>query len=239
MLKTVSKSSNKKLGGCAATYRSGSEDVFGTCPNSCNLKPAGRHGSERMDAVYLQAVLRAVPDGGLAWTYTHFVGPDDLAMLPPVEKGQTVINISADTMGEAANFYLDGFPTVVAVPKVFDAKVDVVETEFGPVKFVRCPAEYREEANCGNCGGKNAPLCARGDRSYVIKFTAHGNQAKKVGSEQSGGCYGSGGPVAIQWANTKKALQEQSDAEKLTEWIKTLPFGTWVRHHVVGDLGAD
>jgi hypothetical protein len=131
------------------------------------------------------------------------------------------------------DLHLRGFPTVVAVPKGQDAKVERV----GGVKFVRCPAEYREEANCSNCGGSRAPLCARGSREYVIKFTAHGNQHKKVGGSEQGGCYGSGGPVAIQWRNTMTATQELSDIDKLESWVRTLPAGSMIRHHVVGDLG--
>lgn len=240
MLKTITKSANKKLGGAAATYRSGSESMYGSCPGNCPLKPAGHAGAQTIDQDYLRAVLDAVPEEGASWTYTHFKDQDSLEALPTPTDTQTVINVSADTMDEAVNLYLDGHPTVVAVPKHLDAKVDYVEADWGEkVRFVRCPAEYREEANCSNCGGKNKPLCARGSRSYVIKFTAHGTQAKKVGSEEAGGCYGSSGPVAIQWKNTmtKTPATNRSDAEVLTDWVKTLPKGTLVRHHVVGDLG--
>lgn len=237
MLKTIKKSSNKKLGGCAATYRSGNQNVYGTCPSTCGLMPTSGCGTSKLDNEYLNAVLDAVVEDGCSWTYTHFVDSTSLELLPTTQKGKTVINLSAESMEEAVNMYLDGFPTVVAVPKGLDSKVDVVETEVGPVKFVRCPAEYIEKITCGNCGGKSEPLCARGERNYVIKFTAHGNQAKKVGSEEKGGCYGSGGPVAIQWKNTMVAEQPISDSEKLKLWVKTLPKGTKIRHHVVGDLG--
>lgn len=238
MLKTVTKSSNKKLGGCATTYRSGNNDVYGTCPNTCSLKPPSGAGSDSLDYQYMLSVFNACPENGVSWTYTHFTDPDSLEALPIWTGGKTVINLSADTIDEAINLHLEGFPATVVVPASMDAKVDNIPVEFDDkVSLVRCPAEYREEITCSNCGGTGIPLCARNDRSYIIKFTAHGNQAKKVGTTESGGCYGTGGPVQIQWKNTMKAEQEISDAEKLTEWVKTLKPGTYVRHHVVGDLG--
>lgn len=234
MLKTVSISSNRKLGGCAVTYRSGSTSVYSTCPNECPLKPAGTSGSSQLDEEYLRAVIDAVPIGGLSWTYSHF---KNLAQLPKPSRGKTVINVSADNIAEAIEFLEQGFPTVLSTPASFDAKVDTVESNKGcTVRIVRCPAEYNDKVNCRNCGS-GQPLCARGDRDYIIKFTAHGSTAKKVGSEELGGCYGTGGPVAIHWKKTMTSTQEVSDSEKLTEWIKTLPYGTLLRHHIVGDVG--
>jgi hypothetical protein len=239
MLKTISISSNRKLGGCAATYRSGSTNVYGTCPDSCPLKPVHGEGSRRIDVEYLKAVQDAVPQGGVSWTYTHFTDDGSLSHFLTHRPNTTVINVSADSIEQAADIYLEGFPTVVAVPADQDAKVDVLETGSGDrVRFVRCPAEYNEKVTCRNCGS-GSPLCARRNRNYVIKFTAHGTQAKKVGAEEKGGCYGSSGPVAIQWKNTMKAslTTNRSDAEILTDWVQTLPYGTFLRHHVVGDLG--
>lgn len=35
----------------------------------------------------------------------------------------------------------------------------------------------------------------------------------------------------------QKRKQDRSDHEKLTAWVKTLPYGTFIRHHVAGDIG--
>ena len=228
MLKVVTKSSNKKIGNCSATYRSGSLDIYGTCPQSCQLMPAERCGSTEIDQEYLQALVDAVPDDGVSWTYSHF----PYSSLPLPTPGTTCINFSADTTTDAVLSFCSGYPTVVVTPA---NRVDKVETHSG-VRFVRCPAEYLDNVQCSNCGG-DTPLCARADRDYVIKFTAHGTSSKKVCTEQAGGCYGSTGPITIQWANTMRSQQPLSDAETLTAWIKTLPSGTKVRHHVVGDIG--
>lgn len=202
--------------------------MYGSCPNTCPLKPTSGVGSSVPDTEYLSALVDAVPKNGRSWTYTHF----PRSAIPITKPGQTCINVSCDTYEDASRSVAEGYPTVVAVPKDQDSKVDTVNG----VKFVRCPAEYLEEVTCSSCGG-DTPLCARHDRDYVVKFTAHGNQHKKVGSVDAGGCYGSSGPVAIQWRNTVKKAQEISDTQVLRDWVTTLPEGSLVRHHVVGDIG--
>ena len=190
-----------------------------------------------MDLAYLEAVVNAVPKGGLSWTYTHFTDQESLFLISNPRPGTTVINVSADTMLEAVTLLGQGFPTVVSTPAANEAKVETFVGHLGQtVRVVRCPAEYNEKVTCRNCGN-GKPLCARGDRDYIVKFTAHGSAAKKVGTEEKGGCYGSGGPVAIHWKKTMTATQELNDAEKLSAWVETLPYGTFLRHHIVGDLG--
>lgn len=226
MLKTIPKSANKKLGGCAATYRSGPDNVYSTCPSTCPLKPAANPGAEEFDEDYFQAVLQAVPENGVAWTYTHF----ENQALSPTEPGQTCVNMSTDSLEGALRAIACGLPTVVVLPSSEASKVDVHEG----VKFVRCPAEYHDKITCNNCGG-DIPLCARPDRNYVIKFTAHGAGAKKINQAETGGCYGNGGPVRLQWEKTKGSTE--NDAETVTRFARSLPPGTKLRHHVVGDFG--
>jgi hypothetical protein len=235
MLKTITISSNKKLGGCAATYRAGTDSVFSTCPSSCILKPANESGSTNIDHTYLDTVVKAVPINGSAWTYTHF--PKE--QIPITTENQTCINISTDSIPEAIESLQSGHPTVVVLGSNKEEKVDIHEG----VRFIRCPAEY-SDVTCNSCGG-DIPLCARPKRSYVIKFTAHGSQAKTINIRQAdttlngsaGGCYGNGGPVRLQWEKTKTGEQTKSDAEVLTEFVAGLPEGSKLRHHVVGDLG--
>ena len=203
-------------------------NMYSTCPNTCVLKPEGVAGSDSVDEVYFTALLDAVPKGGCSWTYTHFEPSESFRPKP----GKTVVNVSADNQDQAVAYAKLGFPTVVALPSNRQSRVE----SFDGVRFVRCPAEYNDKVTCNNCGGKT-PLCARPDRDYVVKFTAHGQSAKLVGEEKSGGCYGSGGPVAIHWRKTSKIVEEKSDAEVLTEFVHRLPYGTKIRHHVVGDIG--
>lgn len=242
MLKTIAASSNKKLGGCAATYRAGLENVYSTCPSSCILKPEEFQGAQRLDEEYLSAVLDSVPIGGVSWTYTHF----PRSLLPAVNERKTCINISSDTLSDALASYVEGHPTVIVQPSNEIAKVDVHPTILGDVRLVRCPAEYSERT-CNTCGG-DTPLCARHNRDYIVKFTAHGVQAKKINIRRTipiltlntnptptGGCYGNTGPTRLQWEKTKGSTED--DAQRVLDFARSLPAGTKLRHHVVGDFG--
>jgi hypothetical protein len=60
---------------------------------------------------------------------------------------------------------------------------------------------------------------------------------KRVGTGD-GGCYGSSGPVAIQWRRAKDN-GASNDAETVKVFAKSLPPGSMLRHHVVGDMGGD
>jgi hypothetical protein len=228
MLKTVQVSSNKKTGPIAVTYRSGNSDIFGTCPKTCGLLPKGRQGAAEIDTEYMRAVQESVPRGGKAWTYSHF----DAESLPYPEEGKTVINASCDSMDSAVRAHSMGRPAVYAAPVGTEWAGGV---EHKGVKFVRCPAELSDEFTCHDCGN-GSPLCARGNRDYVVVFVAHGPSKKRVGTGE-GGCYGSSGPVAIQWHKTRET-GAPNDGEALRAFARSLPRGSLLRHHVVGDMGA-
>jgi hypothetical protein len=229
MLKTVTKSGNKKTGPIAVTYRAGAHHAFATCPSSCALNPHGAHGAALIDAEYLAAVRQAVPPGGIAWTYSHFPA----ALLPVPAEGETVINASTDSPDQALSAVRAGRPAVLAAPA---ESADQWPQRIDGVRFVRCPAETSEPVNCANCGGKGRPLCARADRDYVIVFTGHGSRARLVGQHKARGCYGELGPVRLQWeaARSKGAVD---DASAVRDFAGSLPAGSMLRHHVVGDIG--
>lgn len=226
MLKTVAVSANKKTGPIAVTYRAGVRDTYGTCPKTCQLNPAPNAGADKIDHEYLDALLKAVPRNGKAWTYSHFPAKD----LPVAKPGQTVINASCDTMAEAVDAVALGRPAVVAAP--LGTQWPVVHEG---VRFVQCPAELADNFTCAQCGG-GVPLCARADRDYVIVFVAHGTGAKKVGHDCAGGCYAAQGPTAIQWHGTRRAGTPE-DSRALVQFARALPPGSLLRHHVAGDIG--
>jgi hypothetical protein len=226
MLKTVKTSANKKTGPIAVTYRAGAHHVFGTCPKTCALNPQGGHAADLIDADYLAALRQAVPRGGQAWTYSHFPA----ALLPVPAAGETVINASCDTMADALAAVAIGRPATVAAP----AGTVWPCTREG-VRFVQCPAELADNFSCAQCGN-GRPLCARGDRDYVIVFVAHGSGAALVGTDQAGGCYGTSGPVRLAWNKTRET-GAPNDAAAVVGFARSLPPGSLLRHHVVGDLG--
>ena len=220
MLKTVPVSSNRKTGPIAVTSRAGARNTFAPCPTPRGLHPPPALG----------AVLDAVPRNGQAWTYSHFPAADIPAPVP----GKTVINYSADTMDQAVDALALGRPAVVAAPAGTEWAGGV---EYRGVKFVQCPAELSERFTCQQCGN-GRPLCARPERDYVIVFVAHGPNARRVGMAEDGGCYASTGPTAIQWHGTRKS-GAANDAQALRSFARSLPPGSFLRHHVAGDLGQE
>ena len=226
MLKTVQKSANRKTGPIAVTYRAGVHETYATCPSTCALHPKGEKGGDLIDGDYLDAVREAVPAGGTAWTYSHF----DASLLPQWAEGETVINASCDTVGEALRAVKLGRPVVYVAP------ADTATSwpaKHGGIRFVRCPSELADNFTCDNCGG-DRPLCARAERDFVVVFVAHGPSKAKVG--KGGGCYAAGGPTAIQWHGTRTE-GAANDAQALRAFAASLPWGSKLRHHVAGDLG--
>lgn len=232
MLKTTAISTAKKTAGCAVTYRAGNGDKFATCPADCKLNPSGR-GCSSIDADYLAALLDAVPRRGVSFTYSHF---NPLFWAHKLAAGKTVINYSADNLDQARASFGNGAPVVTVTPENFfkNGKWDNLDG----VRLVRCPAEYNSAVTCNNCGD-GLPLCARPDRDYIITFTAHGSGKKKINTGQRGGCYADGGHVNIHWRNTAGQSQPEPDGERLRAFVRSLPTGTILRHHVAGDIGKE
>ena len=228
MLKTVTQSSNKKTGPIAVTYRAGKTSPYGTCPATCSLMPADQCGTVAIDPEYMAAVENAVPRRGIAWTYSHF--PAEALPLP--KPGKTVFNASCETVADAVRAVELGRPAVIAAG--LDTAGSWPRRVHG-VQFVRCPEEMAENFSCAQCGN-GSPFCAGGERDFVVVFMAHGTSKKKVGAAERGGCYGSSGPVMIQW-KAAQAKGLENDAEALVKFAATLPPGSMLRHHVVGDIG--
>ena len=233
MLKTVELSRAKKTKGLAVTYRSGAGNNFGTCPATCELNPSGC-GASKVDQDYLDAVLDAVPVKGQSFTYSHF---SPLFWAKKLKAGKTVINFSAKTAALAAKYVGFGVPTVATVSESFwqGKKARAVDG----IKIVRCPAEYRDNFGCNQCGNGD-PLCAQLKRQYAVGFTAHGVHKKKAAApEEKGGCYATGGNVLLHWTATAKQDQDETDGQKITRFAKSLPPRTILRHHIAGDIGQD
>jgi len=235
MLNTVENSRAKKTAGLAVTYRAAGGDMFGTCPDTCALKPSPT-GTSDIDRNYEAAVRRAVPRLGLAFLFTHFP-PDQWA--EKNQAGRTIFNHSADTLADAAQHVKNGTASVAVVPVDYWKGRDSDKvTEADGVKMVRCPDETMG-IGCSRCGN-GVPLCARPDRDYAIVFTAHGAGKRKAGDPtEAGGCYAAGGNVALHWrALSERGVITETDAEHVVRFAAGLAPRTILRHHIAGDLGA-
>ena len=233
MLKTVELSRAQKTKGVAVTYRAGTKNNFGTCPATCELNPSGC-GASKIDQEYLDAVIDAVPVKGVAFTYSHF---SPIYWAKKLKAGKTVINYSAKTAALAVKYVKMKIPTVCTVATDFwDGRKSVT---LDGVKVVRCPAEYLNNFGCAQCGNGD-PLCAKLVRNFAVGFTAHGVHKKKAGDpEISGGCYATGGNVLLHWTHTADQIQDETDAQRVTRFAKSLAPRTILRHHIAGDIGAN
>jgi hypothetical protein len=106
--------------------------------------------------------------------YTHYRGHRNVDKVARVNgRFPLTINLSANNPRD-----LDRFPAQVPAVSMIPEPVKVSYTPRGK-RIVRCPAEYRDQVTCSNCGD-GRPLCARKDRNYAIGFYPHGNAARKA-----------------------------------------------------------
>ena len=237
MLKTVETSRAVKTRGIAVTYRAGSGEKYATCPADCKMNCSGK-GAQKLDTEYLDALLDAVPRKGVSFTYSHF-DPNVYGWGRKLKEGKTVINFSTESPAAAAASIYNGVPSVVVLREDYWQGSKTQSAPFG-VRIVRCPAEYRADFSCRDCGN-GLPLCARLDRDYIIGFTAHGPSKKKAADPTTrGGCYADAGNCRIWWEETAQAEQpDETDAEKVLRFAKSLPPRAIIRHHGAGDIGAE
>ena len=236
MLNTVENSRAKKTAGIAVTYRAAANEMYGTCPDTCPLKPSAT-ATQEIDRDYESAVRRAVPRKGIAFLFTHF-DPAQWAEPNTGAPNQTVFNYSADTLADAAQHIKDGAASVAVVPESYwNDKPSAKVTTADGVRMVRCPNETTG-IDCARCGN-GTPLCARPDRDFGVVFTAHGASKRKAGDNQTaGGCYAGGGNVALHWRHLSERDEiTESDAEHVRRFASGLRPHAILRHHIAGDIG--
>ena len=160
MLNCTETSQAKKTAGIAVVYRAGTGEMFGTCPDTCALKPE-QTGTKTIDRDYERAVRRAVPRRGISFLFTHFK-PGTWA--EKNRAGFCVFNYSADKIRDAVQYVKKGVSTVTVVPVNFwDDKKKKTGIKIDGAQFVRCPNETNKDIGCARCGN-GTPLCARGKK---------------------------------------------------------------------------
>lgn len=231
MISTQYPSRNGKTGPIATTYRSGALP-FATCPATCKLCDKPEQAAQRIDHDYMRAVYESVPAGGRAFTYSHFRW-QQWAHKYPAKKGRATINYSADTMRLAKAALAAGVPTTVALTEETAAKEKKAGT-----RLLICPADKEKGRTCANCGGSKGPICARGNRDFMVGFLVHGKDKRKAADLTTpGGCYGwSGYYTRLAWQNLSDT-QATNDATQHRAFVDRLPYGTTLRAHIVGDMG--
>lgn len=137
-----------------------------------------------IDAVALGQLADA-NDGRRGFTYTHKpMTRSNAAKVRAANRAGLVVNVSANSPAHAdtlANGAAKGLPLVTVLPAEIDGAVTpVVRTPAGRTISV-CPATYREDVSCATC-----QLCARGNRTSIVGFPAHGSGARKASATAGG-----------------------------------------------------
>lgn len=118
------------------------------------------------------AQLVAANFGRRGFTYTHHAPtPKNLEILTLANIGGFIVNLSANDLAHADALAETGLPVVVVLP----AHVQNNTTTPAGRPVVVCPATQRDDVTCKTC-----QLCARGDRTVIVGFPAHGASAKKA-----------------------------------------------------------
>lgn len=127
---------------------------------------------DTIDAAALAALTQA-NTGKRGFTYTHY--PDtteNIKAIRAANAGGFTVNLSANSLPHAVElFKRHGLPVATIAPEDHGTET----REIDGVRFVTCPATYREDTTCKTCR-----LCAVADRKVVVVFPAHGTRAKQV-----------------------------------------------------------
>lgn len=133
------------------------------------------HSNGVIKSDLLQKLAAATQHLKAAWTYTHHLrSKTNLTAVKMATNMGFTVNLSTEVKSEAAAYAKKGFAVVCIVPE--DAPPHF---EVDGVKFRQCPATFEgSPTQCKTCGGSGIPLCARGERQFVVTFPVHGGRAK-------------------------------------------------------------
>lgn len=124
-----------------------------------------------LDRDYVAGIAQLATENGLlAFGYTHawrlFTLPD-LTWLRRLTG--YVMNASTETIGDVKTALLTGLPVTIVNDDIPEG------TMIAGKRVVTCPAETRQNVTCASCG-----LCAKRDRTAIIRFTTHGTAVAKA-----------------------------------------------------------
>ncbi len=126
---------------------------------------------EEVNLSELRQLLRA-NKGKRGFSYSHKRSPEALAAIREANAEGLTVNLSGNSLADADALAETGAgPVVCVLPANQTANT---RTPAGR-KVVICPATQREGVSCATC-----QLCARGARSVIVGFPAHGTGAKRA-----------------------------------------------------------
>jgi len=121
------------------------------------------------------AELVAANKGKRGFTYTHYpMSRKNARIVRTANASGFTINASANTETQAIGYAKRNMPTVAIISAERHGK-DWRGFERSGVRFVQCPAEYKEGTTCQSC-----KLCSHAKRKTIVGFTVHGTRAKSA-----------------------------------------------------------
>jgi hypothetical protein len=129
-----------------------------------------------IDAAAMNKLI-AANIGKRGFTYTHKpTTTENNRVIKRANKFGFTINLSGNNIQHADYLKSLNIAPVVCILPAADTAIKVQTSPAGH-KIVTCPATYRDEVTCSNCG-----VCQHADRDYIIGFPAHGQDKKKAES---------------------------------------------------------
>ncbi len=126
---------------------------------------------EEVNLSELRQLLRA-NKGKRGFSYSHKRSAEALAAIREANAEGLTVNLSGNSLADADALAETGAGPVVCVLPA--SQTTNTRTPAGR-KVVICPATQREGVSCATC-----QLCARGARSVIVGFPAHGTGAKRA-----------------------------------------------------------
>jgi hypothetical protein len=132
---------------------------------------------EEVNLSELRQLLRA-NKGKRGFSYSHKRSAEALAAIREANAEGLTVNLSGNSLADADALAETGAGPVVCVLPA--TQTTNTRTPAGR-KVVICPATQREGVSCATC-----QLCARGARSVIVGFPAHGTGAKRASAIAGG-----------------------------------------------------
>jgi hypothetical protein len=140
---------------------------------------------------------------GFAYTHKNPHNDNNARQIRYANQNGFTVNLSSNNIAQVDEYMALGIgPVVTIVPDDFSqerASAGLTESGRerkvalwrhthtpGGTMVVQCPAEYRDEVSCSNCGGAGGPLCSRADRKFAVGFTVHGTGRNKANQAAKG-----------------------------------------------------
>ena len=135
-----------------------------------DLMPDSRD-SENIDSRALD-LLATANTGKRGFTYTHYRdNAHNIKAIRSANRKGFTVNLSANTIDHAIELKRHNLPIAAVVPSDHGNDTRTIQG----VKFITCPATYRDEVTCATC-----KLCSVSNRDSVVAFPAHGSRTNNA-----------------------------------------------------------